>query len=53
MFYFFYINLFKEIPPMEKTLMCGDSGIGAMASVELIVSVVAAEVKSFFAVYSR
>ncbi|KAI8437116.1 hypothetical protein MSG28_010466 [Choristoneura fumiferana] len=27
----------KEIPPISKTLMCGDTGIGAMAEVDTIV----------------
>lgn len=27
-----------EIPPISKTLMCGDTGIGAMAEVDTIVN---------------
>lgn len=38
---------------MEKTLMCGDSGLGAMASVELIVSIINTDVKNHFAVYTK
>lgn len=44
--------LFKEIPPMEKELVCGDKGYGAMASVSMIVSVVGTEIRNKFAVYS-
>ncbi|KAJ2949312.1 hypothetical protein O0L34_g6265 [Tuta absoluta] len=33
-----------EIPPISKTLMCGDSGMGAMAEVETIVK----KIKSIF-----
>lgn len=28
---------YEEIPPISKTLMCGDTGVGAMAEVETIV----------------
>lgn len=28
---------YHQVPPIEKTLMCGDKGVGAMASVESIV----------------
>lgn len=45
--------LFKEIPPMEKELMCGDKGYGAMASLSMIVSIVSAEIRNKFAVYTR
>ncbi|KAI1719489.1 flavoprotein [Ditylenchus destructor] len=44
--------LFKEIPPIEKELMCGDKGYGAMASLQMIASIVASEIKNKFAVYS-
>jgi phosphopantothenoylcysteine decarboxylase len=44
--------LFKEIPPIEKELMCGDKGYGAMASVQMISSIIASDVKNKFAVYS-
>uniref|UniRef100_A0A1I8EUE0 Flavoprotein n=2 Tax=Wuchereria bancrofti TaxID=6293 RepID=A0A1I8EUE0_WUCBA len=43
---------YKEIPPIEKELMCGDTGLGAMATVQMIASIVASEVKNRFAVYS-
>lgn len=43
---------FQEIPPIEKELMCGDTGSGAMATVQMIASIVASEVKNRFAVYS-
>ncbi|VDD94984.1 unnamed protein product, partial [Enterobius vermicularis] len=43
---------FKEIPPIEKVLICGDSGYGAMASVHMIASIVSIEVKNRFTVYS-
>lgn len=29
-----------EIPPISKTLMCGDTGMGAMAEVPTIVNVI-------------
>lgn len=32
--------------------MCGDTGSGAMATVQMIASIVASEVKNRFAVYS-
>ena len=32
--------------------MCGDKGYGAMASVKMIASMVAADIKNKFAVYS-
>ncbi|KAH7730222.1 flavoprotein [Aphelenchoides avenae] len=44
--------LYKEIPPIEKELMCGDKGYGAMASVQMIASIIASDVKNKFAVYS-
>lgn len=43
---------YKEIPPIEKELMCGDKGYGAMATVQMIASIVSSEVKNRFAVYS-
>uniref|UniRef100_A0AC35GPT4 Flavoprotein domain-containing protein n=1 Tax=Panagrolaimus sp. PS1159 TaxID=55785 RepID=A0AC35GPT4_9BILA len=45
--------LFKEIPPMEKELMCGDKGYGAMAALPMIVSIVSAEIRNKFAVYTH
>lgn len=45
--------LFKEIPPMEKELMCGDKGYGAMATLGMIVSIVSTEIRNKFAVYSQ
>uniref|UniRef100_A0A0N4Z0Y7 Flavoprotein domain-containing protein n=1 Tax=Parastrongyloides trichosuri TaxID=131310 RepID=A0A0N4Z0Y7_PARTI len=42
----------KEIPPIQKELMCGDKGYGAMASVQMIASIIASDVKNRFAVYS-
>lgn len=33
-----------EVPPISKTLMCGDKGMGAMAEVETIVK----KIKSIF-----
>uniref|UniRef100_A0A914CW95 Flavoprotein domain-containing protein n=1 Tax=Acrobeloides nanus TaxID=290746 RepID=A0A914CW95_9BILA len=32
---------FREIPPIEKELMCGDKGYGAMATVQMIASIIA------------
>uniref|UniRef100_A0A183DSS0 Flavoprotein domain-containing protein n=1 Tax=Gongylonema pulchrum TaxID=637853 RepID=A0A183DSS0_9BILA len=43
---------YKEIPPIEKELMCGDTGLGAMATVQMVASILASEVKNRFAVYS-
>ncbi|VDK42886.1 unnamed protein product [Anisakis simplex] len=43
---------FKEIPVLEKELMCGERGYGAMATVQMISTMVASDVKSRFAVYS-
>ncbi|VDM44585.1 unnamed protein product [Toxocara canis] len=43
---------FKEIPPIDKELMCGERGYGAMATVQMIASIVASDVKNRFAVYS-
>uniref|UniRef100_A0A0N5AXF6 Flavoprotein domain-containing protein n=1 Tax=Syphacia muris TaxID=451379 RepID=A0A0N5AXF6_9BILA len=43
---------FKEIPPIEKVLMCGDFGCGAMASTHMIATIVSSEVKNRFSVYS-
>lgn len=43
---------YKEIPPMEKELMCGDSGMGAMASTKMIATVIATVVRNRFAVYT-
>lgn len=28
---------YRQVPPIEKTLMCGDKGVGAMADVDTIV----------------
>ncbi|CAO4378807.1 unnamed protein product [Caenorhabditis nigoni] len=44
---------FKEICPIQKELMCGDSGMGAMASVPTIVSLIAALVRDQQAVRTR
>ncbi|GMR56864.1 hypothetical protein PMAYCL1PPCAC_27059, partial [Pristionchus mayeri] len=44
---------FKEIPPIKKDLMCGDHGIGAMSTIQLMASIVASNVKSKFAVYTN
>ncbi len=44
---------YKEIPCVEKELMCGDKGYGAMAPVQMIASVIAGEVKKRFATISR
>ena len=44
---------YKEIPVIEKRLMCGDEGAGAMAEVKFIASMIASVVKGKFAVYSR
>ncbi|CDW58362.1 phosphopantothenoylcysteine decarboxylase [Trichuris trichiura] len=43
---------FREIPCIEKKLACGDNGLGAMASVAMIVSVVGSLVKNHFAIYT-
>uniref|UniRef100_A0A915HZ62 Flavoprotein domain-containing protein n=1 Tax=Romanomermis culicivorax TaxID=13658 RepID=A0A915HZ62_ROMCU len=43
---------FREIPCVEKTLICGDKGYGAMAALPMIASVVASEVKKHFAIYT-
>lgn len=37
---------------MEKELMCGDSGMGAMASTKMIATVIATVVRNRFAVYT-
>ncbi|KAI6190129.1 Phosphopantothenoylcysteine decarboxylase [Aphelenchoides bicaudatus] len=42
----------KEIPPIEKELMCGDKGYGAMATLPMITSVVLGAVRDKFAVRS-
>ncbi|KAL4707224.1 hypothetical protein ACJJTC_008211 [Scirpophaga incertulas] len=34
-----------EIPPISKTLMCGDTGIGAMAEVDTIVKVISEKIR--------
>ncbi|CAK5116835.1 unnamed protein product [Meloidogyne enterolobii] len=44
--------LYREIPPIEKELMCGDKGYGAMASPQMIASILASDIKNKFAVYS-
>lgn len=36
---------YKEIPVIEKTLICGDTGPGAMAEVSSIVSIVHNSIK--------
>jgi len=43
---------YKEMPCIEKDLMCGDKGYGAMTKLPMIGSVVAGEVKNFFAIYT-
>lgn len=43
---------FKEIPCIEKDLMCGDRGYGAMASLPMITSVIISELKKYFAIYT-
>ncbi|WKY13748.1 hypothetical protein Q1695_004523 [Nippostrongylus brasiliensis] len=43
---------YKEIPPMEKELMCGDTGMGAMASTQMIATILATVVRNRFAVYT-
>ncbi|EYC13342.1 hypothetical protein Y032_0044g932 [Ancylostoma ceylanicum] len=43
---------YKEIPPMEKELMCGDVGVGAMASTTMIATIIATVVRNRFAVYT-
>uniref|UniRef100_A0A5S6QKL9 Flavoprotein domain-containing protein n=1 Tax=Trichuris muris TaxID=70415 RepID=A0A5S6QKL9_TRIMR len=43
---------FREIPCVEKKLACGDEGLGAMASVGMIVSIVHSLVRNYFAVYT-
>ncbi|KAK0407681.1 hypothetical protein QR680_003527 [Steinernema hermaphroditum] len=43
---------YKEIPAIEKELMCGDRGYGAMANVKMIASIIASDVRNRFAVYS-
>ncbi|KAJ1368879.1 hypothetical protein KIN20_030233 [Parelaphostrongylus tenuis] len=32
---------YKEIPPMEKELVCGDTGMGAMATTTMIATIIA------------
>ncbi|KAI3422112.1 hypothetical protein GPALN_012645 [Globodera pallida] len=44
--------LYREIPTIEKELMCGDKGYGAMASVQMIASIISSDIKNKFAVYS-
>ncbi|TKR69493.1 hypothetical protein L596_021645 [Steinernema carpocapsae] len=44
---------YKEIPSIEKELMCGDRGYGAMANVKMIASIIASDVRNRFAVYSN
>jgi hypothetical protein len=44
---------FKEIPAVEKELICGDKGYGAMASLPMITSIVYAAVRDKFAVRSH
>ena len=42
----------QEIPPIEKVLMCGDKGMGAMATTQMIATVIGSLVKSKMAVYT-
>ncbi|KAL3083130.1 hypothetical protein niasHS_010932 [Heterodera schachtii] len=44
--------LYREIPPIEKEMMCGDKGYGAMASVQMIASIISSDIKNKYAVYS-
>ncbi|KAJ1370541.1 hypothetical protein KIN20_032282 [Parelaphostrongylus tenuis] len=44
---------YKEIPPMEKELVCGDTGMGAMATTTMIATIIATIVRNRFAVYTR
>jgi hypothetical protein len=39
----------QEIPPIEKELMCGEKGCGAMASLQMIGSIVSADIRNKFA----
>ena len=39
---------FTLIEPIEKKLMCGDTGIGAMASIETIVKILFNLINSFY-----
>ncbi|CAJ0557701.1 unnamed protein product, partial [Mesorhabditis spiculigera] len=43
---------FKEIPPISKTLMCGDTGLGGMAEIQMITTIIAQMVRNRFAVYT-
>ncbi|KAK6753092.1 hypothetical protein RB195_012599 [Necator americanus] len=43
---------YKEIPPMEKELMCGDTGTGAMATTTMIATIITTVVRNRFAVYT-
>uniref|UniRef100_A0A1I7RSS3 Phosphopantothenoylcysteine decarboxylase n=1 Tax=Bursaphelenchus xylophilus TaxID=6326 RepID=A0A1I7RSS3_BURXY len=43
----------KEIPPIEKELMCGDKGYGAMAKVSMISSIIISAIRDKFAVRSQ
>lgn len=43
---------YKEMPCIEKELMCGDKGYGAMTTLPMIGSVIASEVKNHFAIYT-
>nr|CAD2208169.1 unnamed protein product [Meloidogyne enterolobii] len=45
--------LYREIPPIEKELMCGDKGYGAMASPQMIASILASDIKNKFAVLCK
>ncbi|KAI6237267.1 Flavoprotein domain-containing protein [Aphelenchoides besseyi] len=47
------IMLCKEIPPIEKELICGDKGYGAMATIQMIVSIVYSAVREKFAFRSQ
>lgn len=43
----------QEIPPIEKELICGDKGYGAMASLPMIASIVYSAVREKFAFRSQ
>ncbi|CAJ0957215.1 unnamed protein product, partial [Mesorhabditis belari] len=43
---------YKEIQPISKMLMCGDTGAGGMATVQMIATVMSQMVRNRFAVYS-
>ncbi len=43
---------YRDIPPIDKQLMCGDSGYGAMATTTMIASIVASDIKGRLAFIS-